>query len=173
VPGAFERRAPARPAPPRDSGERVGVAPAHAADADTRSPRSRLVRPALARSRQVPRASGWQRPNGRGQLPDPDPDAEQRARINGSPRRDGTDREPARFSAIEEFRRRRGDIYLAIESTYIQNRVGLFELTCTYTSTKRGMWNGTVRSKRFYLRIEDDGDWFTQGERLRSGKLRY
>ena len=57
-------------------------------------------------------------------------------------------------------------MYSAIDFIFVQNRVGLFELTCTYTSAQRGAWNGTVRSKPFYIRITDAGEWVEQVERM-------
>lgn len=45
----------------------------------------------------------------------------------------------------QEFPARRGDMYGAIDAIFTQNRIGLFELTCSYTSRERGAW---MRARR-------------------------
>lgn len=67
-----------------------------------------------------------------------------------------------------EFPSRRGDMYGALDAIYTQNRVGLFELTCTYTSRERGAWNGSVRSEPFYVQINDGGDFFDYQAQMRT-----
>ena len=97
----------------------------------------------------------------------PIPAAERRARINAHL----DDMQRTGHTAPltpAEFPSRRGDMYKAIDAIFTQNRLGLFELTCTYTSREQGSWNGTVRSQPFYVQINDGGDWFDYQAQMRA-----
>lgn len=96
----------------------------------------------------------------------PIPEEEQRAKIDAHLDDQERAGRTSPFATMEEFRARKADIFTAINLIFTENRVGLFELTCTYTSAGREAWQGTVQSQPFYVEITDDGDWFTQADRL-------
>ncbi len=48
------------------------------------------------------------------------------------------------------------------EQLYVENRVGLFEVTCRYISRGSKLWNGEVESRPVLIQVVFDGEFFDQ-----------
>lgn len=50
------------------------------------------------------------------------------------------------------------------ENLYVENRTGVFDLTCAYSSKRAGFWNGEVRARPVRVEVVSKGEFFDQPE---------
>ncbi len=60
------------------------------------------------------------------------------------------------------FRQRRNDMIGAFEKNYMENKVGIFEIVCKYSSDRSGFWNGQVQSDPILIQVVFEGKFFDQ-----------
>jgi hypothetical protein len=63
---------------------------------------------------------------------------------------------------VDLYKNQKQSLISSFDSVFIENRVGLFEIVCRYSSNRRGFWNGEIQSAPMDVEIQFKGHFFDQ-----------
>ena len=73
---------------------------------------------------------------------------------------------------LDLYKNKKAVLAHAFDRTFLENRVGSFDVTCTYVSKVPGSWNGEVRAAPLRIDVAFAGHFFEQPQFKQKSRAR-